>query len=500
MKESEKARSANLKADLVIIGGGGGGLAAAVAAAEIGVGKIIVLEKRGAVGGNTALSVGPFGADSPVQKKAAIEFQLDDLFKIAMNWAHWKINPRIVRAFIDKSGDTIRWLEEKGLRFRCMALYPNQFPPVWHLPEGGSGSDIIKVLSGECKRMGVEVLTSAPAKKIMTGPDGRIAGILGERKGEAFTITTKSVIIASGGYGGNKELLKKYCPNYRDNMKCDGLPHTGDGLLMAMEIGAATEGLGLLLLSGPQIPQAAALKLGTNPDNTMITPLMAVALEPDTLWLNKKGKRYVDESTTYHHFMSSNAVNMQPDNLTFTILDHDIVEMKTKEGLLIGLGRSGHEEQRSGMTGLERELKRQADKDWLKIADTLDELADWMGADREVLKASVDEYNEACDRGHDPLFAKGRVHLVPLRTPPYYAIKGNSDFLDTIGGIKINEHMEVLDSHDNPIPGLFAAGVVAGGWQADTYCDVLSGAASGFGFNSGRIAGENAASFLTAKQ
>ena len=128
----------------------------------------------------------------------------------------------------------------------------------------------------------------------------------------------------------------------------------------------------------------------------------------------------------------------------------------------------------------------------------LDEIADWMGADSEVLKASVDEYNEACDKGHDPLFAKGRVHLVPLRTPPYYAIKGNSDFLDTIGGIKINEHMEVLDKEDNPIPGLYAAGVAAGGWQADTYCDILSGAASGFAYNSGRIAGENAATFLTA--
>ncbi|OGP56173.1 MAG: hypothetical protein A2Y65_06400, partial [Deltaproteobacteria bacterium RBG_13_52_11] len=355
------------------------------------------------------------------------------------------------------------------------------------------------VLSSESKKLGVEIFTSTPAKKILKAPNGNVTAVLVERKGEPFTITTKSVIIASGGYGGNKELLKKYCLNYRDNMKCDGLPHTGDGLLMAMEIGAATEGLGLLLLSGPQIPQAAALKLGTNPDNSMIAPLMAVALEPDTLWLNKRGKRYVDESTTYHHFMSSNAVNMQPENLTFTILDHKMVEMKAKDGLLIGLGRSGHEEQRSGMPGLERELNRQAGKDWLKIADTWDEIADWMGADRKVLKASVEEYNQACDKGHDQIFAKDRAHLVPLRTPPYYAIKGNSDFLDTIGGIKINEHMEVLDKQDNPIPGLYAAGVVAGGWQADTYCDILSGAASGFAYNSGRIAGENAAEFISAK-
>lgn len=486
-----------MKTDLVVIGGGGAGLAAAVAAAEKGAHKVIVLEKRGAMGGNTALSVGPFGADSPAQKRAAIEFQRDDLFKIAMNWAHWKINPRIVRAFIDKSGDTIKWLEEKGLRFRCVGLYPNQFPYVWHLPEGGSGADIIKVLSSECERLGVEMFTGTPAKKILTKPDHSVKGVLAERKGAQFEITAKGVIIASGGFGGNKKLLKKYCPSYRDNMKCDGLLHTGDGLLMAMEIGAATEGLGLLLLSGPQIPQAAALKLGTTPENSMIAPLMAVALEPDTLWLNKRGKRYVDESTTYHHFMSSNAVNMQPENLTFTILDSKMVEMKTRDGLLIGLGREGHEEQRSGMPGLERELHLQADKDWLKIADTWDEIADWIGADPQVLKASIDEYNEACDRGHDALFAKGRVHLIPLRDPPYYAIKGNSDFLDSIGGIKINEHMEVVDVNENPIPGLYASGVVAGGWQSDTYCDILSGAASGFAYNSGRIAGENAIDYIS---
>jgi fumarate reductase flavoprotein subunit len=173
-----------------------------------------------------------------------------------------------------------------------------------------------------------------------------------------------------------------------------------------------------------------------------------------------------------------------------------MVEMKARDGLLIGLGREGHEEQRSAMPGLERELHLQADKDWLKIANTWDEIADWIGADREVLKTTIDEYNEACDKGYDPIFAKGRVHLVPLREPPYYAIKGNSDFLDTIGGIKINERMEVLDTNDKTIQGLYATGVAAGGWQADTYCDILSGAASGFAYNSGRIAGENAIEYI----
>jgi fumarate reductase flavoprotein subunit len=490
MSSSEIAKTEDLKAELVIIGGGGTGLAAAVAAKENGAGRVILLEKRGMLGGNTAMSMGPFGVDSPTQKRAAIEFRRDEVFKIAMDWAHWKINPKIVRAFIDKSGDTIRWLEDKGLEFKCLPLYPNQSPLTWHMPKG-FGAEIVKVLASECQKLGVEVLKSTPARKILLGPNGEVAGVLVEKNGKEFTIHTSRVIIGSGGYSGNKELLRKYCPDYRDNMKCDGVLHTGDGLLMAMEIGAATEGLGLLLLSGPQVPQSVALKVGIESTDGVPEPLMAIALEPNAVWVNKNGERFVDEGTSYHHFTSSNAVNRQPANLCYTLLDSSLVQTIAQKGLIIGQGRHTRE-QRNAMPGLEKELRLKEEAGWVKIADSWDDIARWIGCAPKVLKATIDEYNAACDGGYDPIFAKDRSLLVPLRTPPYYAIRANSDFLDTIGGIKINERMEVLDKEDNPIPGLYAGGVATGGWQADTYCDILSGAASGFAFNSGRIAAENA--------
>ena len=113
-------------------------MAAAVAAAEKGASNVIVLEKRGTPGGNTALSDGPFGAESPVQKRAAIIARRDDLFKTAMEYAHWGLNASVVRAFIDKSGDTIRWLEEKGLRFDWIPPFaPNHLIRVFHCPEKG---------------------------------------------------------------------------------------------------------------------------------------------------------------------------------------------------------------------------------------------------------------------------------------------------------------------------------------------------------------------------
>ena len=141
----------------------------------------------------------------------------------------------------------------------------------------------------------------------------------------------------------------------------------------------------------------------------------------------------------------------------------------------------------------------QAEKDLVKISDSWDEIADWIGADPKVLKATVDEYNAACDHGYDPIFAKDRKYLLPLRTPPYYVIRWHVHFPNTIGGIKVNEHMEVLDKQDTPIPGVYATGVDVGGWESETYCIQLSGSAFGFAVNSGRIAGENAVKFIEGK-
>jgi fumarate reductase flavoprotein subunit len=339
------------------------------------------------------------------------------------------------------------------------------------------------------------LLTHAPAKKILTGKKGNVTGVLAERKGDEFTVTAKSVIIASGGYGGNKELLKKYCPYCHDNMDCGGIPHTGDGLLMATQIGAATEGLGLLLLGGPgPDPKAPMMRIGSPPD-IIDSPLTGIILEPNTAWVNKRGERFADESTGFNHFLSSYAVNRQLDNVCYTLLDSQLVQTMTDKGLIIGFHKYRLADQRSKMPGLARELQVLAEKGWLKMSDSWGGIADYIGCDPKVLKATIEEYNTACDQGNDSIFAKERVFLFPLRVPPYYAIKANSGILDTIGGIKINEHMEVLNKKDNPIPGLYAAGVVAGGWQGDAYCAVTSGAASGFAVNSGRIAGENAVKF-----
>ena len=148
---------------------------------------------------------------------------------------------------------------------------------------------------------------------------------------------------------------------------------------------------------------------------------------------------------------------------------------------------------------LEKEFQKYVDKGRIKISNSWDEIARWIGVAPEVVKATVDEYNSFCDQGYDEIFAKERRYLMPLRTPPYYAMKCGTHFYCTLGGLKISHLMEVLNQQDNPIRGLYAAGVDTGGWESDTYNFRLSGHSIGFAVNSGRIAGETTAKYVLGK-
>ncbi|MFH1091270.1 MAG: FAD-dependent oxidoreductase [Pseudomonadota bacterium] len=484
MNSGESMNTEKLQTDLVIIGGGGAGLAAGVAAAEKGA-KVVILEKRRAPGGNSVFAEGLFAAESPAQKRMMIDARRDELFKIAMDFAHWKLNPRIVRAFVNKSGHTIQWLEEKGLGFDWIPpLYPNQTLRVWHCLKKG-GAAIVKVLLKNCEELGVRLLRQTAARKILINDQGEVTGLLAAAREKELRIAAKSVIIATGGYSGNKELLKKYCPSYNEEMQCPGLLHNGDGLLMAIETGAATEGLGFLQLNGQRFPGSKYLN--------------AVAAEPNMIWVNKYGQRYADETITFRFEQRGNAVDRQPGKIAYTIFDDKIKQKIIEEGLIKGVGVI-IVPQRTKLPDLDKDLRAEVDKGTIKISNSWGQIAKWIGAAPEVMKAAIDEYNAFCDQGHDEIFAKDRMYLEPLRTPPYYAMKCYAGFLGTIGGIKINEHMQVIDTQDKPIPGLYAAGVDTGGWESDTYCTMLSGSTFGYAINSGRIAGENAVKYNSGKQ
>jgi len=467
--------------DVIVIGGGGTGLAAALAAAEKGAG-VVLLEKRGAAGGNTALARGVFAAESPVQARMRIDAQRDTLLKTAMSYSHWKIDPKIVRAFIDKSGDTIRWLEEKGLAFEDILDYtPNQVPRTFHVPEG-RGAGLVKFLVKKCSEKGVNLLYETAARKILVDEKGRVAGVLAATKGKETKILGQSVIIGTGGYAGNRELLKKYYTDYTEDLCLHGSPNMGDGLLMAMEIGAATEGLGILQLRGPRFAGSSYISV--------------VIEEPETVWVNKKGDRFVDEALSFYWPEAGNALSRQPDKISYSLFDEEIKRRMVQRGLIKGsatyLGGTK-------MTALDEEIRHHLDRGNIRISESWADIGEWIGLAPGLLDATLEEYNGFCKQGYDEAFGKDRRYLVPLRMPPFYGMKCVPSFHGTIGGIKINHRMEVLDQKNNPIPGLYAGGIDTGGWESETYCLTLSGSAFGFALNSGRIAGENASTYLSRK-
>lgn len=477
MRLNKTSLGSSFDADVVVIGSGGG-LAAAMAAVEKGA-RVVILEKRKVFGGNTALARALLAAESPIQRRLRIDARKEDLFKTSMSFSHWKINPEIIRAFINKSGDTIAWLEKLGVKFLDVPnAFFNQVPRIYHLPDG-YGAALIRTLVERCRERGVALLNETSAKQILIQKEKGVSGVIARGKNGQLTISTKSVVIATGGYSGNKRLLKKYCPQYTEDAHVHGIAHRGDGILMARKAGAASEGLGTLLSMGPFY--TGSLQGGI------------ISVEANTVWVNKRGNRFADEST-HIASESANALDRQPGKISFTLFDEAIKQRFIKDGIIRGHHRSYPPGTR--MVDLDMHLKKDIRDGHVKVGNSWKIIAEWIGADHERLKHTIDVYNHACDRGFDDLFFKDRRYLQPLRKPPYYAQICHQAFHGTTGGIKINERMEVLDQEERIIPGLFAAGNDTGGWASDTYNYVLTGTAFAYAINSGRIAGETAAEYI----
>jgi fumarate reductase flavoprotein subunit len=506
MTPKQAGQAGDLQADVLIVGAGGAGMAAAISALENGGRSVLLLEKAGAPGGSTAMAHDIFGIESDVQKRAWLDTSKDDIFKVHMDWTHWTVDPRIVRAFLDLSADTIRWLEDKGLGFELLPMFPNQAPLIRHAIKG-RGKELSRVLRQSAEDLGATILTRIRTTKILRGDDGRVTGVEADTKDGPVRIAAKAVVIATGGYGNNKELLKRYYPFYHETMTYDGPPaNTGDGILLAVDAGADTAGLGALNLHGPSSAPRSEAELLNIDDTTdahgrpLRLTLMPICMEPDTIWVNKTGKRYIDEGYILQFFAYGHAVARQPEGLSYTLLDSALVRAKEGAGIYNQMAPGWFPPDTFitsiPLPGLERELRKPHAA--VKVADTWQEIAAWIGVAPSTLLATVSEYNESCDRGHDALLGKHRKYLRPLRTPPFYAIQGHVHICDTVGGIKINERMEVIDTAGRPIPGLYAAGVTTGGWEGETYDYRLTGHLVGFALNSGRIAGENALAHASA--
>jgi fumarate reductase flavoprotein subunit len=477
------------KTDIVVIGSGSTGMVAALTAAEGGA-KVVLLEKMRSMGGVSNFAEGMFGAESDMQRQQYVSYTRDDAFKTIMEYSHWRANPRLVRAFVNESAATITWLQQQGVEFDEVTTNVPGGPIVWHIlkgPERERGSLMIKTLASRAKERGVDFWLATPAKKLIK-QGNKVAGIMVEKDGEELQINTKAIIIATGGYANNKEWIKKYSGfDLGVNLTTVGnVDKMGDGIRMAWEIGAAEEGMGVLqLLKGGPVMGAGLSFIG---------PLESATNQP-TLWVNQDGERYCNESIIGNFAFDGNALARQKGRSAFAILDESLVRYWRENGTDMGTGRIFPPGSRLNIDeGLKEALETKAPD--VYAAGSIEKLAGKMGLSPAVLKATVEEYNGFCAKGHDDLFAKDPTYLRPLKGPEFYALKCNLVFLGTLGGIKINHKMEVVDKKENPIPGLYAGGMDAGGIYGDSYDVITCGGTLAFGVNSGRIAGKNALKYI----
>lgn len=262
----------------------------------------------------------------------------------------------------------------------------------------------------------------------------------------------------------------------------------GDGIRMAWEIGAAEEGVSTIEMFRVA-PTGDEFAMGCN--------LEQASAQPD-LWVTARGERFCDETITFWDTPLGNAQGRyMKDGYTYSIFDDSIIDRLMTRGLDKGVGMDfppGYK-----LANLRNEIQAALDHGSAEVfaADSVAELAAKLGMDAMVLDATIEEYNRYCAQGHDELFIKDPRYLRPLLGPRFYATRARTVFLGTMGGIKVNGRLEVLDKKDNVIPGLYAGGFDAGGMYGDSYpIKSSSGLASAFALNSGRITGKNALSYL----
>ncbi len=469
------------EADVVIVGGGGTGIVAAIAALEAGA-SVTVLEKAAVVGGTTAVSGGLIQASATeFQRAAGVEDDTPDAhFEYWMTAAEGIADPDLLRVMAENAPDNVRWLVDHGMEY--VSVYgvspipyvdPSVMVPRIHVPAGkgeaaqvGTGAVHVEVLNEVAQDMGAMFMLETTATSLVYDLEKGVLGVAAKSGGgQVYVRARRAVILATGGFDHNEEMARAFSPQQLWALasgQCLCAPtDTGDGIRMAMELGADLAGLGGTI-------GVASTMIG-------VAPLAVGQPEVPGIWVNKYGQRFVNEGAHYAYAMR--AVFDQEQHIAWAIFDEGVRELG---GAAIG-----------GLWGVwSDDLSEELASGQVKTGDSTGALAAVIRVNGEQLEATVARWNEDMAQGQDALFRK-EYGLVALDRPPYYAAQIAEVNLGSCGGLKIDTEARVVDVSGEIIPRLYAGGMVAGGFIGPYYPG--SGTAINATVCFGRIAGVNAA-------
>ena len=497
-----KAKDIEETVDVVVVGAGGAGMTAAITATDAGK-KVIVVESQPIAGGNSVRSTGGMNAaKTPYQDKnefkeaagvektlataaekfadnatitalaATVKSQWDayqanpqgyfdsvELMELdTLIGGKGKNNPELVKTLAENSAAAIEWLASIGAEVKNVGAFGGASVKRIHRPVNADGkvtavgAYIVPILEKNLQDRNVQFLFDTTANEIIM-KDGKAVGIKATGKdGHKVTINAKSVVIATGGFGANAEMVEKYKPELKGFATTNAEGAQGQGIDMATAAGAATVDMNQI-----QIHPTVHIEEDGN------AHLITEGLRGDgAILVNAEGKRFYDEVSTRDKV--SAAIIEQTDKSAWLVVDQAMVD---KSAVIAGYIKSGYT-----VTGA-----------------TYEELAKAMGVDEATFTSTMNTWNQAVEAKSDAEF--GRTSFAnPLTTAPYYAIKITPAVHHTMGGIVINPKAEVLNEKGEAISGLYAAGEVTGGVHG---ANRLGGNAVADFVVFGRISGQSAA-------
>ncbi|MFZ7121566.1 MAG: flavocytochrome c [Eubacteriaceae bacterium] len=441
--------------DVIVVGSGAAGLSAAISAAESGV-QVTLLEKMPVVGGSSRLCDGVlFAAESHVQEEQGIEDSKEALYTYWMEIAEDNAEEDLVKMVADKSADAVQWLTDMGVVWGELDVKAVDQTLRGHNPEG-KGAKVIEIMLAKAEELGVEVVCDTPATELIVDENGVVTGVEAENAdGETIEYLGKAVILATGGFTQNEELIKEYAPMAIDSVSWTNIGNTGDGLIMARDAGAE-------IIAKDGVIGARAVASDILPMNN---PIGITAFSP-TLLVDPDGKRLANEVDYY------------------ATIFNKMVETGHKEFYLIFDNKNYTET-----------LDDAVDQGYAVKADTLEELATIAKIEEEEFLKTVKNYNEMAVAGEDTQFNKPSQLMTSIEDATFYAMKLKLLTLGSFGGPKINLDAQVINGEGEVITGLFAAGEVANGQFYGTEYPG-SGTAITYDIVMGRIAGEVAANAI----
>ena len=458
--EAVAGETVEMTADVVVIGAGGAGVAAAVEACDAGA-KVVLLEKMPAIGGTTATSQGLVGGyESKFTKEMDVHYTFEEMYQNLMSNASYRLDPKLTGITIEKSGETIDWMADRlGMNFYQVTVGYGPLTMMHWIENAGAGMKT--AMEATLEGSDVELMLETRATELLMNEDGSVKGVKAERGADTVIVYADSVVITTGGYANNPELTERLDPEKAGTYGIGFVGSTGDGIIMASNVGAA------LTHTGDMMCVLKDYEIMSEHNGTSATANVSSFISRDnTVLLGANGKRFVNEKDIGYMTQKLNSPvfdQMHKDGLGYVWAISDKASLEAKG------------------------VKRGLDMEFI-TADTFEELAAKMGLDEAAVVETLTNYNSYCETGHDPEF--GRLLLAKLEAP-YCAVKVVPCEIITYGGIARNENAEVIRADGTVIEGLYTAGEASAN-------SAYMGFTISNAFTWGRIAGNGAAAYALA--